>query len=63
MKERRESRDHLVDKVRRYGTAVVAAAVLLPLQLVFVALAGIGIVYIVMRYTRPHAMGRAPASG
>ncbi|KAF4978150.1 hypothetical protein FZEAL_5426 [Fusarium zealandicum] len=44
--------DRLVDTVRRYGTAVMAAAVLLPAQIVLLALVGIGFVYICMRHVR-----------
>lgn len=52
LEQRRAAHDQLVDAVRRYGTVVVAVAVLLPAQLVLVAMVGVGFVYICMRHVR-----------
>lgn len=43
--QRREARDELVDNVRRYGMVLLGAAVLLPPQLVALALLGIAFTY------------------
>ncbi|KAF4468307.1 tetratricopeptide repeat 2 [Fusarium albosuccineum] len=58
--QRREAHDRLVDTVRRYGTLVLAAAVLLPVQLVLLALVGIGFLYIFMRHVRLRGRDSSP---
>lgn len=46
MKQRREDGERLVDRVRQYGVWVVAALVLVPAQLLILAAAGAGFLYI-----------------
>ncbi|KAF6815680.1 tetratricopeptide [Colletotrichum sojae] len=46
MKQRREAGERLVDRVRQYGVWVVAALVLVPAQLLLLAAAGVGFLYI-----------------
>lgn len=60
VEQRRETRDRLVDTVRRYGTVVLAAAVLLPAQLALLALVGIAFVYICMRHVWPLGRSKMP---
>ncbi|KAJ4268756.1 hypothetical protein NW762_002824 [Fusarium torreyae] len=50
LEQRREAHDRLVDTVRRYGTFFLAAAVLLPWQVVVMVLAFVGSAYICMRH-------------
>ncbi|WAO88614.1 J domain-containing protein [Fusarium falciforme] len=60
IEQRREAHDRLVDTVRRYGTVFLAAAVLLPAQVVLLALVGIGFIYICMRRVRHPGGDRLP---
>ena len=48
--QRREARDELVDNVRRYGMVLLGAVVLLPPQLVALAVLGITLVYMCMTW-------------
>jgi len=61
-RRRREARDELVDTLRRYGMAVLAAAVLLPPQLVALGLVGVGLLYLCNRYLWPRSGNRATVS-
>jgi hypothetical protein len=47
--QRREMQDQLVNRMRRYGVALVAAAVFLPAQLVAVVAACLAIIWMGMR--------------
>lgn len=61
VEHRRETQNQLVDTVRRYGTVVVAAFVLLPVPLVLIALVGIAFAYACLRLVRPRGKAKATA--
>ncbi|WQF76004.1 hypothetical protein CDEST_01018 [Colletotrichum destructivum] len=55
-KRRPDEGDRLVGKIRRYGVWIVAALVLVPLQLLVLATAGVGFVYICITGARKLGM-------
>lgn len=59
MRQRQETQDKLVQTLRQYGVWLLAALVLLPLQLV-IGMVGIAAVYIGVVRLRPRGQGRVP---
>lgn len=60
IRRRREGRDQLVDTMRRYGMGLLAALVLLPLQIVIVGAACVAVVYICVRQARQRGRADVP---